>query len=76
MQTPTEPLKSENSAVGKHCHSKAEFEAECAVRLLTHGVQSLELFAEHRPLGSVDRMRPAVYLASRQGTAETEHGGS
>jgi len=31
---------------------------------------------EHRPLGSVDRMRFAVYLASRQVRRKTEHGGS
>jgi hypothetical protein len=31
---------------------------------------------EHRPLGSVNRMRFAVYLASRQVRRKTEHGGS
>jgi hypothetical protein len=29
---------------------------------------------EHRSLGSVNRTRLALYLASRAGTAETEHG--
>ena len=30
---------------------------------------------EHRPLGSVNRMRLAVYLASRQVRRKLEHGG-
>ena len=69
MQTPTEPLKSENSAVGKHCHSKAEFEAECAVRLLTHGVQSLELFARAQAARQrqQDAARRLSCLAARYG---------
>jgi hypothetical protein len=43
-----------------------EFEAECAIRLRAHGVQSPELSARAQPLGSVSRMRLAVCLASRQ----------
>jgi hypothetical protein len=32
-----DPSSRQNSAAGKHCHSKAEFDAECAVRLRAHG---------------------------------------
>jgi hypothetical protein len=31
---------------------------------------------EHRPLGSVNRMRLAAYFCPAAGPAETEHGGS
>ena len=56
--------------------SKAEFSgAKSAIRLRAHGVQSLQLLPEHRPLGSVSRMRLAVYLASLQ-VRRIEHGGS
>jgi hypothetical protein len=71
-----DPSPRENNAAGKHCHSKAEFGAECAVRLRAHGVQSLELSAgvqagrQRQP----DAARRISCLAA--GTAETEHGGS
>jgi hypothetical protein len=55
----------------EHCHSKAEFDEECAVRLRTHGVQSLELPA--RAQAAWQRCRLSCLAA---GTAETEHGGS
>src|SRR5215831_20303710 len=70
------PSSRENSAAGKHCHSKAEFDAECAVRLRAHGVQSLELSA--RAQAARQRLPDAARRLSclAPGTAETEHGGS
>ena len=66
----------ENSAAGKHCHSKAEFDTECPVRLRAHGVQSLELSARAQAARQrqPDAARRLSCLAA--GTAETEHGGS
>ena len=61
------PVSSEINEAGKHRHSKAESSgAKSAVRLRAHGVQSLELPARAQAVGSVNRMRLAVYLASRQ----------
>jgi hypothetical protein len=62
----SDPSSRENSAVGRHCHFTAEFDAECAVRLRVHGVQSWNYLPEHGPLGSVNRMRLAVNQLRRK----------
>ena len=70
------PFSRENSAAGKHCHSKAEFDAEWAMRLRAYGVQSLELSARAQAARQrqPDAARRRFCLAA--GAAEIEHGGS
>jgi hypothetical protein len=72
-----DPSSREDSAAGKHCHSKAAFLTQNALYHCEHMVfNPWNSLPEHRPLGSIDRMRFAVYLASRQVRLKTEHGGS
>ena len=62
-----DPSSRENSAAGKHCHSKAEFLTQNALYDCEHMVfNPWNWLPGHKPLGSVNRMRLAVYLASRQ----------
>ena len=62
-----DPPSRENSAAGKHCHSKAEFLTQNALYDCENMVfNPWNSLPEHRQLGSVNRMRFAVYLASRQ----------
>jgi hypothetical protein len=61
------PSSRENSAAGKHRHSKRSFLAQNQLYDCEHMVfNPWNWLPEHRPPGSVNRMRLAVYLASRQ----------
>ncbi len=62
-----DPSSRENSAAGKHRRSKAEILAQNQLYDCEHMVfNPWNCLPEHGPLGSVNRMRLAVYLASRQ----------
>ena len=61
-----DPSSRENSAAGKHRHSKASFLAQNQLYDYEHMVfNPWNCLPEHM-LGSANRMRLAVYLASRQ----------
>jgi hypothetical protein len=62
-----DPSSRENSAAGKHRHSKAEFLAQNQLYDCEHMVfNPWNCLPEHGSLGSLNRMRLPVYLASRQ----------
>jgi hypothetical protein len=72
-----DPSSGEDSAAGSIALPRQSFLAQNQLYDCEHMVfNPWNSLPEHRPLGSVDRMRFAVYLASRQVRRKTEHGGS
>ena len=60
-----DPSSGRDRAAGKHCHFKSL--TQNALYDCEHMVfNPWDCLPGHRPLGSVNRMRLAVYLASRQ----------